>query len=1652
MYYGNAGASNQQNPSGVWDSNYVMVHHLKEASGTHSDSTSNGNSATPYNGVVQGTSGKIDGSDSFDGSDDYLKATSASSINNVNPLTYECWVNLDTYGGSSSGRFFDKGGIRLFFASTDSVGFLQAFSTTNGQWKTSSALSTAQWHHVVVTYDSSSTSNNPKIYVDGISQTVSYYSGSTIPSGTATSDSGNDLIMANRLNLQRGFDGIMDEIRMSKTERSAAWISTEYHNQYNPSGFYTIGSEEVGTLNYPPEISNESPADRATDVALNPTLQAHIYDSHNDSVDWAIEANTTGTWVTLNSGTLPSGNGTVSAPTSNMNIYSTKYWWKVSASDPLGSGNTTVKLYSFTTRPSNYPPSLSNPSPTNGATDVITNPTLSIDASDFEGDLMTIVFRTNASGAWQTLGTFYNAINGSYNQTTTTMNQFEKKYYWSASVKDAGSGTWTNKTYSFTTAPILRLKYSTMLPHGGNMLPVVGDINGDGIMEIVIRSNGQVSAIRGTDGAILWTRSYSGYCHAQLADLNNDGKMEILVAIDGSPCGVVALYGDGSEYWRRNDLGGNRVSLGPAISVADTDRDGFLEVYFVSASNAGGPITGEISVMSHDGQKLRSTGPVVYYPCWGGMCLGDYDFDGEFEIYVGERNIEYDPLGKGVRSWWASNLTHRWDQIHILTSTNPPILADANGDGKLDIVVNAIHSGCAVVSAADGSFMIDDRSIGLDSHCFGAVYDIDEDGRLELTISNGQDNSQYHGFHVRDLAGRHTDASISLPYACLWPPRFGDVTGDGKMEIIAAPGFDGSTANFDIFIYNKTFGLIARIPVTGAGCLGPALTADVDGDGLNEVVVAGCTGKVLVYDTLAPTPVPRPRTELQGYSQYLQGAAKYIPPPGPLTPVLSDEMPRDKSVNMPTNPTLSIRAFDYQSDSMIVVFRTNASGSWQTIGTYNGGNGIYQQSTTNMGSEATKYYWEARVTDSTGKLTTRICSFTTYTFNSTWWNANWKYRKTITIDHTKVAGDLSNFPILIELTDASLASHAQSDGDDIVFVDYLGSKLDHEIEYFDKVTGKLITWIRIPNLFSSADTMLYMYYGNPASPNQENVAGVWGSDFIMVQHFDETSGAHFDSTSNNNDCSPQNGVIQGTNGKIDGADSFDGNDDVVTRAGMLSGSIGSIYTLSVWINLASFAGDPNPRIIELDNLILFVSAGPAGTGNVVNFVSMYHRWSSPSVGQWCSYSNTILPTEGWVYITATYDGSSTANDALIYKNGASLSLWEWNTPAGSFNSSYTNLCIGDRPVGDRSYNGKIDEVRISNNIRSAAWIQTEYNNQRDPTSFYTVGSEEHLPQTAIKIEPVSTSILLGEDCIIRVNVTDVTDLYAWELQLNYNKTILDLTSILVVPGGLNTPTNTYHNLTDEANGHIWWAASTIYPTTTGISYVQHAILELRFRAIGAGTSDISLYSTYLSDSKIMPIPHTVANGSIIVTGTIDLTIVSVNILDNGCSIYKDDTYVNGTPYYYPVEVAIQNTGTISANQFHLKLEVYWVTGSATEAYQEIIVSSLAGGSTTVINFTSLFHPTHTGYYRLIATVDSRNEVVENNETNNIMQKDNIKVTVMGDINGDGTVNILDAVAIALAWGSTPSNPWWDIKADINHDGKVDIYDGTRIGLHWAESW
>ena len=89
------------------------------------------------------------------------------------------------------------------------------------------------------------------------------------------------------------------------------WILTEYNNQYDPFGFYSVGGEESGELPEEPILSNEIPEDRSIDVSLTPLLSIHVFDYQNDTMNIFFCTNASGYWETIGNN-LSVGSGTYS--------------------------------------------------------------------------------------------------------------------------------------------------------------------------------------------------------------------------------------------------------------------------------------------------------------------------------------------------------------------------------------------------------------------------------------------------------------------------------------------------------------------------------------------------------------------------------------------------------------------------------------------------------------------------------------------------------------------------------------------------------------------------------------------------------------------------------------------------------------------------------------------------------------------------------------------------------------------------------------------------------------------------------------------------------------------------------------------------------------------------------------------------------------------------------------------------------------------------------------------------------------------------------------------------------------------------------------------------------------------------------------------
>ena len=331
----------------------------------------------------------------------------------------------------------------------------------------------------------------------------------------------------------------------------------------------------------------------------------------------------------------------------------------------------------------------------------------------------------------------------------------------------------------------------------------------------------------------------------------------------------------------------------------------------------------------------------------------------------------------------------------------------------------------------------------------------------------------------------------------------------------------------------------------------------------------------------------------------------------------------------------------------------------------------------------------------------------------------YQYVRAVTIDYTKVpTADQSNFPVLFSGTYAYLATTANggnvtnANGYDIIFTsDAAGvTKLNHEIETYTAASGLVNFWVRVPTVSHTANTVIYLWYGNSAiSTSQENVTGVWDANFKGVWHLPNGSSLTAnDSTGVNN--LTNNGTTPATTGKVDGAASFNGSSQYLSRTSAITSATDN-YTMEAWINpavlnqlaLAFYNGN------DAEGYGFGIGSGAGVEGNTLQGLMGSITWIA---------SNYTYTAGVWVHVVMVRNAGTTR----FYVNGTVQSGTSASTPI----APNARATIGNQFDGSnlpyRYFNGSVDEARISSSVRSADWITTEYNNQSSPSTFYSVGS------------------------------------------------------------------------------------------------------------------------------------------------------------------------------------------------------------------------------------------------------------------------------------------------------------------------------------------
>ncbi len=332
---------------------------------------------------------------------------------------------------------------------------------------------------------------------------------------------------------------------------------------------------------------------------------------------------------------------------------------------------------------------------------------------------------------------------------------------------------------------------------------------------------------------------------ARFIDLDRDGDLDFVTSAPGPRRWVAYLNTDGAlatePVWESAE-----TTDCDHVDVLDFDGDGWTDL-------AG---THE----SYCTLFLNREGVFAATPDWetglianaNQMDFGDYDRDGDLDMVmaVGEPvyGVALFENGTGMPSPLVTRKLGR-DEY-----SETAIFADYDRDGDLDIISAYRGGDIAVFLNADGQFedsttVFEDRRNPWTQRLYWR--DLDGDGREEIFCAKGPWGGQV-GTSLRLAVGEGSAGA-----EVLWASpedtafhgfEFGDVDGDGDLDMVAADYADGGA----LHLYLADRGTIPAEPAWSVKTTGPAHEAvlgDLDGDGDLDLAV-GCRDQAHVFDNL----------------------------------------------------------------------------------------------------------------------------------------------------------------------------------------------------------------------------------------------------------------------------------------------------------------------------------------------------------------------------------------------------------------------------------------------------------------------------------------------------------------------------------------------------------------------------------------------------------------------------------------------------------------------------------------------------------------------------------------------------------------------------------------------------------------------------------
>ncbi len=436
-------------------------------------------------------------------------------------------------------------------------------------------------------------------------------------------------------------------------------------------------------------------------------------------------------------------------------------------------------------------------------------------------------------------------------------------YFYRATALDkSGNESAASAIFSGSTNPAQLTGWPIQMDMETTSSPAVGDIDGDGDLEIVVGDrfvyawhDDGFELTDGDNNALTWgvlsTQGQTYVSHIALARIDHNPGLDIVAASrDTKQVFVFNAAGNVLPGWPRPVE--NFIRAGIAIG----DLDGLFgneviaidELGVVYAWNYDGTeyIDGDANPLTPGVFKRLPGVSSLHYPT---PALADIDSDGKDEIIVGTR---------GDQLWALNDNTTNVPGFPVAFGgdvNGSPAVGDIDNNGDLEIVVN-VGNGSVVALHHTGATMwtrfIPNANFFAPSPALGNVIG---DGKLETFIPSS--NGKLYGFTDTgaDMAGFPVTYSTTTYTES--SPVIADIDGDGLRDVLV-----GSEEKY-IWAWNRNGIPLAGFPLsTGDAMRGVPTVTDVDQDGSVDLVAAGWDKMVHVWDfagTWNPANAPWPR-------------------------------------------------------------------------------------------------------------------------------------------------------------------------------------------------------------------------------------------------------------------------------------------------------------------------------------------------------------------------------------------------------------------------------------------------------------------------------------------------------------------------------------------------------------------------------------------------------------------------------------------------------------------------------------------------------------------------------------------------------------------------------------------------------------------------